>query len=272
MLFLLNFNSTWHVPNKVLKLSTILPVKLFYILIQISYIFSTGYLANDGKLAAEIDQNYKLLFPILLSYLWDTKAIYLDYISQILRLHYFGYREIGAETAHEMTEVSKLIPKLYLYEGNKALISKKLFVSVILQFFTHGMFGISIIKAIRSYPGPKHVYWYDYKSNYTRQNIIGYFEEDLGKLFVHVSMFLTLLCPGEIRWIKLKIFHCIMSSEFKLMPHRKNDQIKIRYLLSFSCGRGIHYKLKKNYTQLLTPPPLKKYTAKISVSFSSNFL
>ncbi|XP_065216356.1 esterase FE4-like [Planococcus citri] len=109
------------------------------------------YLDNGGELAAEIDQYYKLLFPITLSYLWDTKLIDLNFISQTLRTHYFGDREIGAETSHELT-----------------------------QFFTHGMFGVSVIKAIRSYPGPKYVYWYDYKSNYSRQNIIGYFKEDLG--------------------------------------------------------------------------------------------
>ena len=43
------------------------------------------------------------------------------------------------------------------------------------------MFGISIIKAIRSYPGPKYVYWYDYKSNYSNQNILAYYKEYLGR-------------------------------------------------------------------------------------------
>ncbi|XP_065216336.1 esterase FE4-like [Planococcus citri] len=109
------------------------------------------YLSNGGELAAEIDQYYKILFPITLSYLWSTKLIHLNYISQTLRAHYFGDRKIGAETAHEMT-----------------------------QFYTHGMFGVPIIEVIRSYPGPKYVYWYDYKSNYSRQNLDGYYEEDLG--------------------------------------------------------------------------------------------
>ncbi|XP_065216352.1 esterase E4-like [Planococcus citri] len=109
------------------------------------------YLSDDGELASEIDQYYKLLFPVTLLYLWDTKIKHLNYISQALRSHYFSDRKIGDETCHQMTE-----------------------------FYTHGMFGVSIIKTIRNYPGPKYVYWYDYKSNNSRQNIEGYYEEDLG--------------------------------------------------------------------------------------------
>ncbi|XP_065216354.1 acetylcholinesterase-like [Planococcus citri] len=109
------------------------------------------YLSDDGELASEIDQYYKLLFPVTLLYLWDTKIKQMNYISQTLRSYYFGDRKIGNETCHQMTE-----------------------------FYTHGMFGVSIIKAIRNYPGPKYVYWYDYKSNHSRQNIDGYYEEYLG--------------------------------------------------------------------------------------------
>lgn len=65
------------------------------------------YLDNDGKLAAEIDENYKLIFPITMQYLWNTKPKHLDYLSQMIRTHYFGDQQIGADTSDEMTNVSK---------------------------------------------------------------------------------------------------------------------------------------------------------------------
>lgn len=65
-----------------------------------------GYLDNDGQLAAEIDENFKLLFPVTMQYLWNTKPKYLDYISQMIRTHYFKDKAIGAETSDEMTTVS----------------------------------------------------------------------------------------------------------------------------------------------------------------------
>lgn len=65
-----------------------------------------GYLCNDGELAAEIDEKFELLFPITMQYLWNTKPDQLDYISRIIRRHFFQDRTIGAETSDEMTKVS----------------------------------------------------------------------------------------------------------------------------------------------------------------------
>ncbi|XP_065216350.1 carboxylic ester hydrolase-like [Planococcus citri] len=108
-------------------------------------------LQKGGNLAAEVDQHYKLLFPIMLGYLWNTKLSYLDNISRTLRSHYFGNRKIGAETSHEITKL-----------------------------FTDGVYGVPIISDIRRYPGPKYVYWFDYRSNYLAQNIHAYYEQFLG--------------------------------------------------------------------------------------------
>ncbi|XP_065216360.1 esterase E4-like [Planococcus citri] len=112
---------------------------------------AANFLQKEGELAAEIDQYYKILFPLSLAYLWNTKLSYLNFISQVLRVHYFGNRKIGAETSHEMTEL-----------------------------YSHGLFGVPVIRNIRSYPGPKYVYLFDYRSNYTTQNDEGYYEEFLG--------------------------------------------------------------------------------------------
>lgn len=68
--------------------------------------FVIAFLGNGGKLASELDENFKLLFPVTLQYLWNTKPKHLDYISQTLRTRYFRNKAIGAETANEMTNVS----------------------------------------------------------------------------------------------------------------------------------------------------------------------
>lgn len=49
--------------------------------------------------------------------------------------------------------------------------------------FSHGTFGFCVLDAIHSYPGPKHVYWYDYKSNYSSQiqNDFAVFDGFLGE-------------------------------------------------------------------------------------------
>lgn len=46
--------------------------------------------------------------------------------------------------------------------------------------YTEGLFGVCTVDAILKYPGPKYVYWYDYISNFSTQNIVGYYEEYLG--------------------------------------------------------------------------------------------
>lgn len=48
--------------------------------------------------------------------------------------------------------------------------------------FTHGIFGFCIVDTIHSYPGPKYVYWYDYKANYSSQYEDASFDGFLGEL------------------------------------------------------------------------------------------
>ncbi|XP_065216335.1 esterase FE4-like isoform X2 [Planococcus citri] len=109
------------------------------------------YLENGGERSSQIDENYKLLFPIIMQYLWNTKTDHLNYISLAIRTHYFADQGIGDETAVELTSM-----------------------------LTEGLFGICTIDTIFSYPGQKYVYWYDYVSNYSTQNIIGDYNEYLG--------------------------------------------------------------------------------------------
>ena len=69
----------------------------------------TGYLDNDGKLAAEINEHFTLLFPITMQYLWNTKSKHLNYISRAIRTHYFNDEQISEKTANEMTSVKFLL-------------------------------------------------------------------------------------------------------------------------------------------------------------------
>ncbi|XP_065226957.1 esterase E4-like [Planococcus citri] len=108
---------------------------------------------NDAELAPLINEDYELLFPITMQYLWNTKVEDLNFISKALRKRYFGNREIGKETDREMTSM-----------------------------YTDAMYGFCTIDAIRTYPGPKHVYLYNYSGNYSMkvQNCIGNYDKFLG--------------------------------------------------------------------------------------------
>lgn len=74
-----------------------------------------GYLDvhTHGQRVKELNDHYKLLFPITLQYLWNTKNKYMDYISQILKAYYFHDKEISEDTAEEMTQVRAY--EIFLY-------------------------------------------------------------------------------------------------------------------------------------------------------------
>ncbi|XP_065219706.1 venom carboxylesterase-6-like [Planococcus citri] len=111
------------------------------------------YLDNDGELAAEINDYSEILFPITMQYLWDTKVKHLNYISRTIRTRYFGSGEINESTANEMTSM-----------------------------YSDGLFTLCTLNAIHSYPGPKYVYLYNYRGNYSMsvQNIIANCDQFLG--------------------------------------------------------------------------------------------
>lgn len=66
----------------------------------------SALLANNSKKANIVNKFYKTLFPIMLQYLWNTKEKNLNYISQIIKTHYFGEEDMGEENANEMVRVS----------------------------------------------------------------------------------------------------------------------------------------------------------------------
>lgn len=57
-------------------------------------------------MAQQINEHYKLLLPVTLQYLWNTKGKYMDYVSQMLRTYYFQDQEINADTAEQMAQVN----------------------------------------------------------------------------------------------------------------------------------------------------------------------
>lgn len=65
-----------------------------------------GFLSNNGELAKELNDKYRIIMPITLQYFWHSKRKYLDYISDSLRWHYFGNQEIGANTSTSISRVS----------------------------------------------------------------------------------------------------------------------------------------------------------------------
>lgn len=67
---------------------------------------STGLLSNNGEMAKELNDHYRIIMPIMLQYFWQSKSKYLDYISDSLRRYYFGNQEIGANTSEALNKVS----------------------------------------------------------------------------------------------------------------------------------------------------------------------
>ena len=63
-------------------------------------------LANNGKKAAILNEFYRTLFPVTFQYLMNTKEKYLNYISDLVKLHYLGEKDIGLQTANETVQVS----------------------------------------------------------------------------------------------------------------------------------------------------------------------
>ncbi len=62
-----------------------------------------------------LNDHYKLLFPVTLQYLWNAKRKHVDFLSSVIRRHYFGNREIGQETAAAITEVFNKKNQVQIY-------------------------------------------------------------------------------------------------------------------------------------------------------------
>lgn len=69
-----------------------------------TYYFYQEFLENEGVLA-EVNNYYGLIFPITLQYLWTAKPESRDFISVILKKHYFGNEDISEESASAITKV-----------------------------------------------------------------------------------------------------------------------------------------------------------------------
>ncbi|XP_065216347.1 esterase FE4-like isoform X2 [Planococcus citri] len=66
----------------------------------------SALLENQGEKAAILNKFTKILLPILLQYLWNTKAKHMDYVSEILKTHYFGEKDMSLQTAHQLVQES----------------------------------------------------------------------------------------------------------------------------------------------------------------------
>lgn len=59
---------------------------------------SKAYLINDGKLAKEVNANYKRLLPLINEYFFTVHPDDLDNVTEQVKQFYFGNRGIGPET------------------------------------------------------------------------------------------------------------------------------------------------------------------------------
>ncbi len=60
-------------------------------------------MASD--LLTEVNEYYKLLFPILIQYIFNTKPKDNDFVSSVVKKHYFGNEPICTDTTDNVTQV-----------------------------------------------------------------------------------------------------------------------------------------------------------------------
>lgn len=66
-----------------------------------------GFLHDNGAQAVILNENYKRWFPISFFYgLWMDDEARIDEVTEKLKTFYFGDKDIGVETTHELIRVS----------------------------------------------------------------------------------------------------------------------------------------------------------------------
>ncbi|XKL67579.1 hypothetical protein PGB90_003070 [Kerria lacca] len=110
-----------------------------------------SYLSNNGKLADEINENYKRLFPIIFNYGYWLPEEKLDVITEKLKHFYFGNKSIGMDTAKELVDIH-----------------------------TDVYFAYPSIKSARRHPASVYYYYYNHKNKFTIGQLLGDYKKDLG--------------------------------------------------------------------------------------------